>query len=360
MGSPKKKRNRRAGHAHAAKLGMAPGTLHYVGPERQEAVALSALSYTQEKLTELDHLSVAQALELSQQDGVCWINVSGIHDIAYIQEMGKAFNIHSLVLEDILNTGGRPKIEEFEGHLFILIKMLRYADEHLVIEQVSLIVGERYIISFQEVEGDVLDPVRKRIQDEKSRIRRMGADYLMMTLLDSIIDHYYLVIEKFNDWLEDLEDEVVKYPTADTLQRLSDVRQELIQVRRAVMPVRDFMSTFRQFELRQITSEVVPFLRDTYDHTLQVIDAVNALRDVMSSLFEMYLSNMSHRMNEVMKILTIIGTLFIPLTFVAGIYGMNFKYMPELDWPYSYPIAMGLMFIIGGGILHYFKRKGWL
>ena len=361
--------------SRAGKVGQMPGEVTFVGETPDEPPRLSVIDYDAETLTASEPQDAHALYPLRDQPTTTWINLDGLHDTALIKEIGDHFGLHPLVLEDIANTGQRPKVETFSGnadapnYFFVVLKMLTYDADHQALrsEQVSLTAGPGWLISFQERPGDVFDPVRHRLHLARGRIRQGGADYLAYALLDVIVDHYFLVLEAFGTRTEEIEEEIVEGdPSPTTQQRLNGLRRDLILMRRAVWPTRDLFATLERgsreeaAEGRLISEEVRPFLRDTHDHAVQVLDILESLRDVVSGLGDLYMSALSHRMNEVMQVLTIIGTIFIPLTFIAGIYGMNFSYIPELEWRYSYFVAWGVMLLVGGVLLYYFRRKGWL
>lgn len=356
---------------HGDKVGQRPGEVTFVGDAPAGPPRLSVVDYDAEHLAAYEPDEARAIHPLRDQPTTTWINLDGLHDTALIKEIGEHFGLHPLVLEDIAHTGQRPKVEVFPdeggGYFFIVVKMLTYDDEQQVLasEQVSLAAGPGWLISFQEHPGDVFDPVRRRLQTGRGRIRTSGSDYLAYALLDVIVDHYFLVLEAFGTRTEEIEEEITEGdPDPAVQQRLNRLRRDLILMRRAVWPMRDLFATLERGgtggEEGIVGEPVRPFLRDTYDHAVQVMDILESLRDVTSGLGDLYMSALSHRMNEVMQVLTIIGTIFIPLTFIAGVYGMNFEYIPELTWRYSYFVAMGAMGLIGAALLIYFRRKGWL
>jgi magnesium transporter len=266
------------------------------------------------------------------------------------------------MLEDILNTDQRPKMEDFGSYIYIVLKMFYPAEPgtEFNTEQVSLILGPNYLISFQESEEDVFEAIRERIRNGKGRLRKLGADYLAHAVLDTIVDHYFVVLEKLGEREEDLEEVLTKNPTTRTLQAIHQLKREMIFLRKSVWPLREVISGLERAESPLIQASTGIYLRDIYDHTIQVIDNVETFRDMLSGMIDIYLSSISNRMNEIMKVLTIIATIFIPLTFIVGLYGMNFKYMPELEWPWGYPAVLLLMAAVSGFMLLYFKRKKWL
>jgi len=279
-----------------------------------------------------------------------------------IEKLGTAFDLHPLLLEDILSTAQRPKFEDYEKSIFLVLKMLRFGDDHQVVEteQVSLIVGPNFVLSFQERVGDVFDSVRDRLRSGKGRIRKLGADYLAYSLLDAIVDSYFLVLEKLGERIEDLEEELVSDPSQKTLRHIHTLKREMITLRRSIWPLRELVGGLQRSESPLVAESTRVYLRDVYDHTVQIIDTIESFRDMVSGMLDIYLSSVSNRMNAVMKVLTIIATLFIPLTFIAGVYGMNFEHMPELKWRYSYAVVWAVMIGVASIMLAYFRRKKWL
>ncbi len=288
--------------------------------------------------------------------------MTGLHDTETIGKIGNNFNIHPLVLEDILNTEHRPKSELTDTSVFVVVKMISYDEIKLEVEmeQVSLILGPNFVISFQEREGDIFDSLRERIKNGKGRIRKKGSDYLLFALLDIIVDNYFVVLEKLGERIEALENSVFSNPKPEQLQDIHKIKREMIFLRKSIWPLREMISGLIRDEIDQIDESTVPFLQDLYDHTIQVIDTVEAFRDTASGLLDGYLSSISNKTNEVMKVLTIIATIFIPLTFMAGVYGMNFENMPELKLAWSYPVLWLLMIAVGLVMIVFFRRKKWL
>ncbi|NVL91856.1 MAG: magnesium/cobalt transporter CorA [Desulfobacterales bacterium] len=344
------------------KAGLPPGTLFHVGEKKAEKARITIIDYDKAQLQEKEVEMDEECSSFKDKPTVTWINIDGIHQVDIIEKIGKQFNIHPLTLEDIVNTEQRPKMEDYHDYIFVLVKMLSYDDEDNGIrpEQVSLILGSNFVISFQEKQGDVFDPIRERIRRAKGRIRKMKADYLAYTLVDTIVDHYFTVLEKLGGTIEGMEEELVTNPTPDTLQAIHTLKSELIFLRKSVWPLREVASGLEREESPLIHKSTRVFLRDVYDHTIQVIDTIETFRDLVSGMLDVYLSSVSNKMNEVMKVLTIVATIFIPLTFVAGIYGMNFKYMPELEWQWGYFGALIVMVVIVFLMVFYFKRKRWL
>ena len=334
----------------------------YIGKKKVDKVKITTINYDEKQFQEKEVETIDEIFPFSDTSTATWINLDGIYQLDNIEKIGKHFKIHPLVLEDIMNTGQRPKMEDFGDYLFLVLKMLSYDEEEneTKIEQVSLILSSKFVISFQESEGDVFDPIRERIRTDRGRIRKMGVDYLAYSLIDAIVDNYFMVLEKIGEKIEDIEEELVKNPTPEVLHTIHRLKRELIFLRKSVWPLREVISRLERWESPLIDKSIDIYLRDVYDHTIQVIDALETFRDMLSGMLDIYLSSVSNRMNEVMKVLTIIATIFIPLTLVAGIYGMNFKYMPELDWFWGYPMVYMIMLAMSAVMLVYFRRKKWL
>lgn len=348
------------------KIGMPPGTLIHVGEKREERVRIRILDYDEAGVRERDAATVEECFEFKDKPSVTWINVDGIHETQILEKLGSRYNVHPLILEDILNTDQRPKLEDFGEYVYIVLKMLSLSDEEnegpteVRTEQISLILGSNFVISFQEREGDIFEPIRERIRSKKERIRLMGADYLAYALLDTVVDQYFAVLERMGEEVESLESDLVDNPNPQLLQTLHRLKREMIFLRRAVWPLREVISGLERGEASLVKESTRIYLKDVYDHTIHVLDTVETLREMLSSMLDIYLSSTSNRMNEVMKVLTIIATIFIPLTFVVGVYGMNFEYMPELTWHWGYFSALFIMFLIGISMVIYFKRKKWI
>jgi magnesium transporter len=344
------------------KSGLPPGTLVHIGEKKAERVKISIVDYDEAQFQEKEAKTVEECFPFKDKPTVTWINIDGLHDVEIIEKIGKHFGLHPLLLEDILNTEQRPKMEDFEDYIFIVLKMLYYEEEahEIQAEQVSLILGSNFVLSFQEQEGDVFKFIRDRIRNGKGRIRKAGADYLAYALVDAIVDHYFIILEKLGEKIESIEEELVTNPTPETLQTIHHLKREMIFLRKSVWPLREVISVLERGESTLIQESTGIYLRDLYDHTIQVIDSIETFRDMVSGMLDIYLSSISNKMNEVMKVLTIIATIFIPLTFIAGIYGMNFQYMPELGWRWGYPLVWLVMSAILITMLVYFKRKKWL
>jgi magnesium transporter len=344
------------------KVGLPPGTLAYVGEKKVEKVIITVFDYDSERYEEKELKSIEECFPYKDRPTVTWINIAGIHQVDIMEKIGTHFGIHPLIMEDILNTRQRPKMDDLEDYVYVVLKMLTYNEENdeIDVEQISIVLGQNFVISFQEKEGDVFEPIRERIRKNKGRIRKMGADYLAYTLLDSVVDNYFTILEKIGERIEFLEEELVENPSTQTLQEIHRLKREMIFLRKSTWPLREVISGLERGESSLIKETTGIYLRDVYDHTIQVIDTVETFRDMISGMLDIYLSSISNKMNEVMKVLTIIATIFIPLTFLAGIYGMNFRYMPELEWHGGYFAILFLMVIIGIGLVIYFRKKKWI
>jgi len=344
------------------KIGLPPGTLVHIGERKTESVKITVIDYDEARLEEKEVKSAEECYPFRDKPSVTWINVDGLHDLKVIEKIGTHFNLHPLVMEGIANTDQRPKLEDHEEYIFIVLKMLYQEKDgdDVTGEQVSLILGSNFVISFQEREGDVFEQIRQRIRNAKGRIRKMGSDYLAYTLIDAIVDHYFIVLENLGERVELLEERLLPNPEPKTLPAIQRLKRGLIFLRKSVWPLREVISGLERGESGLIKKATRPYLRDVYDHTIQVIDTTESLRDMAGGMLDIYLSSVSNRMNEVMKVLTLVATIFIPLTFVAGIYGMNFEHMPELKWPFGYGLVWVVMAAIAGYMVLYFKRKRWL
>ncbi len=342
------------------KAGLPPGTLVHIGEKKAEQIKITIIDYDESQVQEKFAEKIEECFQFKDKPTVTWINIDGIHQVDVIEKIGNCYNLHPLILEDILNTGQRPKIDDFGEYIFLVLKMLYYQEKEVTVEQVSLILGSNFVFSFQEREGDVFNNIRERIRNNKGRIRKMGADYLAYCLLDAIVDGYFVILEKVGEKIEIMEEELLKNPAPKTIQKIHNLKREMISLRKSVWPLREVIGVMQRGESSLIKKTSGIYLRDVYDHTIQVIDTVETYRDMISGMLDIYLSSVSNRMNEVMKILTIIATIFIPLTFIAGIYGMNFRFMPELGWRMGYPAILLVMVIIGVVMLFYFRRKKWL
>ncbi len=342
--------------------GLPPGSLIHVGEKRTEEVAISVIDYDERELVEQVVDDIEDVFAFKDRPTNTWINIGGVHEIDTVEKIGRRFDIHPLTLEDIVNTHQRAKVEDYEHYLYIVARMLFFDEEtdRVRSEQISLVLGKGFLLSFQEEEGDVFSGVRERIRKKRGRIRQSGCDYLAYALLDAIVDHYFVVLGAFGDRIEELEEELLDDPTQETSRRIHEMKREMIYLRRQIWPLREVLASLERNGSGLVEESTAVFLRDVYDHTIQVIESIEGNRDVLSGMLDNYLSVVSNRMNEVMKLLTLVATIFIPITFIAGIYGMNFKYMPELEWGWGYFLCLGLMATVVGAMLAYFRNKGWL
>lgn len=341
-------------------VGKSPGSLIYTGEVVDVPVEISVIRYSEKYYDDFVLKSASEAHEEKGNENISWINVDGIHDIDIIKTIGKDFNLHSLLLEDILNIEQRPKIEIYGENMVIFFKMMYFHDGKLDIEPISLVLGPNYLISFQEKKGDIFDNVRARIKNANGRIRKRGSDYLLFALMDAVVDNYFVVMEDIADKLELLEDRLFEDTDNRLLYELQQHRKQIVNMRRSVYPLREVVNKLNRAEFGIISEDTERFFRDLYDHTIQIIETIETFKETVSSLKDVYMTGVSNRMNEIMKVLTLIATIFIPITFVAGVYGMNFDNMPELSWEYGYEATWGLMLLMGGAMLVYFKKKKWL
>jgi len=344
------------------KAGQPPGTPLFIGRRIMQEVKLSYIRYNENLYEEKENTSPEECAALCKSSDVVWINVEGIHDTETIEKIGELFNLHPLTIEDIVNTMQRPKFEDFNNYLFLVLKMLSYSDinKGMKPEQVSVILGENFVITFQEKPGDVFDTVRECIRECRGRIRRTGADYLAYALIDAVVDSYFLILETIGDQIEQVEDRVILNREPDTISKIHKFKRSMLFMRRTVWPLREEIALLEKSGSDLVKEPTTLFFRNLYDHTIQVIDTVETYRDLISGMHDTYLSSVNNRMNEVMKILTILATIFIPLTFITGIYGMNFRHMPELYWKWGYYAALGLMLVIAVAMLINFRKKKWI
>ncbi|MFZ3382810.1 MAG: magnesium/cobalt transporter CorA [Candidatus Methanoperedens sp.] len=344
------------------KTGLPPGSLIHIGEKKAESVRIRILDYDDNQFEEKEAKSIEECFPFKDKPTTTWINIDGLHQVDIIEKIGKKFDFHPLLLEDILNTEQRPKTEDFETHIYIVLKMLYYDEKikEITSEQISIIFGHNFVISFQEQEGDIFDPVRERIRTGKGRTRKMGSDYLSYSLMDSIVDSYFSILEKLGENIEEVEETMITDPKPETLHGIHSLKRKMISLHKSVWPLRDVLSALERSESPLIREPTRIYLKDVYDHTIQVIDTVETYRDVQSGMLDVYLSSISNKMNEIMKVLTIIATIFIPLTFIAGVYGMNFEFMPELRWRLGYPAIWVVMISVGISMLVYFRKKKWI
>jgi magnesium transporter len=342
------------------KVGVVPGSLVFMGKQRREHVSMRLMHYGETTFEEIHH--VKEMPGPANTGCIQWLDIVGVHDPETMRKVGERYKLHPLVLEDIMNTGQRPKAEFSENYLFIVLKMIM-RDKKAAgtrIEQVSFVVGNGWLLTFQEEEGDLFEIVRDRIRTDKGRVRRAEADYLAYALIDAIVDNYFMVLEEFGDQIENLESSLMSGNSQGQLINLQSIKREIISLRKSIWPMREVVNNFLKAETTLIAKETRPYLHDLYDHCIQIMDTIESYRDIIGGMQDLYLSVVNNKMNEVMKVLALISTIFLPMTLVAGIYGMNFKNMPELDASWGYPAAMSLMMVIGLSMYFLFKQRNWL
>lgn len=343
-------------------IGLPPGTPVFVGEQQSEAVKITLYDYDDAHTERRIVQSIEECFPYKDMPSVTWINVDGLHDVAMLERLAHDYGLHPLTIEDIVNTQQRPKVEFFDNYIALNLKMYTFDINtyELDIDHVSLVLGKNFVLTFQERQGDLFDAIRTRIQYNKGKIKKGGADYLAYSLLDAIVDGYFKVLDRIGDEIETIEEKLFTNPEASILEDLHDLRQELIFFRKTVWPLRTIMNELDRQETELIEDSTSVYLRDLYDHVVQVIETLETFREMLSGHLEVYLSTISNKTNEIMKFLTIIGTIFIPLTFIAGVYGMNFKYMPELEWRWGYYLIWAIMIGIGVALLAYFRKKNWI
>lgn len=345
------------------KAGLPPGSLIHIGDKKKEEVKITVIDYDEGNFQEKVISEIQECFTFKDKPTVTWINVDGVHKVEIPEKIGECYGFHPLIIEDILNTDQRPKMEDFGDYIYVVLKMLNLDSRtnSIISEQISLILGPNFVISFQEGhEGDVFNPVRERLRAGKGKIRKMGADYLAYSLIDSIVDNYFIILEKLGEKIESLEERLVTNPTGNVLREIHNLKREMLFLRKSVWPLREVISTMAKGESSLIHPSTGIYLRDIYDHTIHVVDTIETFRDMVSGMLDIYLSSISNRMNAVMKVLTIIATIFMPLTFLAGVYGMNFKNMPELEWKFGYPMIVLVMLIVAVIMLYFFRKKKWI
>lgn len=345
-------------------IGEAPGTLRFLGEKTSKSVKITSFSYTDTFFEEKELKPVDIEIQLKNKSNILWLNIDGLHDVELIENIGKIFEIHPLILEDILSTTQRPKLQQFDHYIFLGLKMFYFKENQtsssLKTENVSMILGENYVITFQEEEGDVFSNLRERLRKSKGRIRKKGADYLLYALIDSIVDNYFVVLDAQGDSIEDLEINLIDQPSHSTIEQIHRLKLQFIELRKSIWPIRELISTLEHSDSNLIQDDTNIFFRDIYEHSIEVIENVEAQRDILSGMIDIYLSSVSNKMNDIMRVLTIISTIFIPLTLISSIYGMNFEFMPELHNKYGYPIALLSMVFISFLLLFIFRKKKWM
>lgn len=343
------------------KIGLSPGSIIYTGYKESQNLFIESFDYNSEKFEEKVHSKIEEVFHYKTSKTVTWININGLNHVDSIEKIGKEYHLHPLTLEDIVNASHRPKLDVYDHYVFVVLKMLYYdKNEQIISEQVSFILGENYVLSFQEAEGDVFDALRERIRYAKGRIRTLQSDYLLYALMDAVTDHYFMVIETMSNKIEDLEDNLFTGISQEDISvQIQNLKREVLKIRRAIFPLREIINKIEKNETQLINEKTIHYFRDVYDHVIQISENIEIYREMIWSLMDMYMTTISNKLNEVMKVLTIISTIFIPLTFMAGIYGMNFDYMPELHYKNAYFILCGIMVVVFLSMVYYFKKKKW-
>ncbi|MFH1916231.1 MAG: magnesium/cobalt transporter CorA [Nanoarchaeota archaeon] len=345
------------------KAGLPPGALVYVGKKLPGPVRITVIDYSDKKFEEKEVKDIEECFPFKNTPTITWINIDGTHDVKTIEKIGNHFGVHPLILEDILNTNQRPKVQDMGAYVYIVLRMFSYLqDKHRIVsEQVSLILGKNFVISFQESDDwDVFDSIRLRLRNKQGRIRKLGPDYLTYSMIDAIVDNYFIILENFGERVEYMHGELLENPKKEVLHTINIAKREMIELRKSIWPLREVVGNLERGDTNLVQKSTLIYLRDVYDHIIQVIDTIETLRDTLSSMLDIYLSSVSNKMNEIMKVLTIISTIFIPLTFLSGVYGMNFRYMPELEQPHGYFFILGVMMLVAIVMLIFFRKKKWI
>jgi len=344
------------------KTGLPPGSMVFIGDKHEEAPELTIIDYDSTKFEVNQKASLKDAMDRKDSPSVSWINIDQLHDVELMEKLGNHYGIHPLLMEDILNTDLRPKVEDEDDYVMLSLKMLKYEtqNENVTTDQISLILGKNYVISFNEKPDTVFEPVATRLASSKGSIRARGADYLFYALTDVIIDNYFTIIETIGNDLERLEERIFNHPNEDSLQEIHRIKGDLLQVRKITYPIRESLRKLENDDIELIEDKTRKYFSDIYEHIVQIIETIESYREVVSGLKDLYLSSISYRMNKVMQVLTIIATIFIPLTFLVGVYGMNFENMPELHWKYAYFVLWGIMISIVVILIHLFRKKRWI
>ncbi|NQV49080.1 MAG: magnesium/cobalt transporter CorA [Candidatus Marinimicrobia bacterium] len=346
----------------AATIGQSPGALVFIGEQKVEEVTIKVIDYDSQHLTEQDLQDIQVGIPYKDTESVTWLNFNGVHDTDLIRQVGNGFGLHALVMDDIVNTGQRPKMDEYDDYLYFGIKMMRFDEgtEEIKSEQLSMVLGSNILLTFQERPGDVFDPVRDRIRKQKGRIRKVGIDYLAYALLDIIVANYSSIIERLGERIEEIENSILTNPSQDLLAQINNYKREMNYLRKTIRPVREFMQRIVRLDSDLIQLDTLPFLKDLLDLANQSVDVIDVYRDMLSDHLNIYNTSVNNRLNEIMKVLTIFSAIFIPLTFVAGIYGTNFDYLPELHFRYSYFIMWGVFLTASAVMVRFFRKKRWL
>lgn len=346
------------------KIGLPAGSLVYLG-EREinhSHIDISVIDYSEHKCEEINLIDINELSKFNNTDSITWINVDGIHDVDFIKKIGEIFDLHPLLLEDIVNPEHRPKIEEYENHIHFTLKQLEWNSDKNIIqtEQISFVIGHGFVIAFQEIKGDIFEPIRERIRNGKGRIRKMKSDYLAYALIDITVDYYFVIIEHIEDQIEKLEGKILRGTEERNIRQIQKLKKDLLLLRKSIIPLREAISNLEKIGTDFVEEKTTYFLKDVYDHTVHITDELENYREMLNTLMELHLAGLNNRLNKVMKVLTIISTIFIPLTFIVGVYGMNFKIMPELEWEYGYLAVWILMITTVFVMLFILRRNKWM
>tara|TARA_R110002073_G_scaffold313359_1_gene485210 strand:- start:1227 stop:2339 length:1113 start_codon:yes stop_codon:yes gene_type:complete len=347
----------------ADKSGLPPGSLVHIGEKYETECKISVTQYNADKLLHHDIASVSELKQFLDSELITWVNIDGLHDISIVESIGQELSIHPLVLEDILSTHQRPKLEEYDDYFYLAIKSIHVdykSDFNLQYEQISILLMSNYIITFQEKADDTFNSIHNRLHNQKSHLRRSGSDYLAYVMLDTIVDEYFVVEDRLDEIIDPLEDNLLSHPSVEILRIIQQIRRELIIMKRSISPLRELLTKIQRADTALLQEKTLRYYDDVYDHVLRITESLESYRERIAAMQDIYLSSISNKMNETMKILTIFASIFIPLTFVAGIYGMNFEYMPELKWRWAYPALWIIFITISIGSLIYFKKKKWI
>jgi magnesium transporter len=344
------------------KAGLPPGTLIHIGKRKSDKTRVSVIDYDASHHSEVMCESIEECFPFKEKNTISWINIDGLHNVELIASIGNHFGLHSLLVEDVLNTRHRPKAEAYENYFFFTLKMLgiNKRGHSIISEQVSFVLGKSWVISFQEQQGDIFESLRQALRENKGNLPKKGADYLLYRLIDTVVDNYFFIIEYISDATEKLEEKVLKMPNQESLYEIQRLKKQLASFRRAAKPLREAIAVFLRDDNSMIDESTIPYLRDVYEHIIHVSDAIDSQRDILTGIMDLYLSGVSNKMNQIMQLLTIIATIFIPLTFIAGVYGMNFDNMPELHFKYGYHIIWIIMIVIFAIMIFFFRKKKWL
>ncbi|MCB1986635.1 MAG: magnesium/cobalt transporter CorA [Burkholderiales bacterium] len=357
------KKNKTILRSAADKSGLPPGSLIHIGEKHETECRITVTQFNIDAIKQFEIDSIDELQHLRNNDLITWINVDGLSDTHIVESLGTEFDIHPLILEDILSTHQRPKLEEYEDYIYLVIKSIQAEKNNhpsLQYEQISILLLANYVITFKEKMDEIFKPVQYRLQNRKDRIRQNGSDFLAYVLIDTVVDEYFVVEDCLDEIIDPLEDSLLSNPTPETLQTIQHLRRELITMKRSISPLRELLSTIQHANTGLLEEKTLRYYNDVYDHVLRVTDSLDSYRERIASIQDIYLSSISNKLNETMKVLTIFASIFIPLTFIAGIYGMNFEHMPELKWRWAYPVLWIIFIAIGVGLLIYFKKKKWL